>query len=121
MDDIVAKILETLRPHARQVTTHAVGLAERVEALLQLQHKARHGVLLPDFGAMTLHLCVATFRMPFQDSPCKVQLGLAWQSACLAMSHTLAEQQPFSCQEAGDERGGLLRTRLVWRHRRQWE
>ena len=42
VDDIVARILETLQPHARQVTTHAVGLAERVEGLLQLQRKARH-------------------------------------------------------------------------------
>ena len=41
VDDIVARILETLRPHARQVTTHAVGLPERVKALAQLQPKAR--------------------------------------------------------------------------------
>lgn len=51
MDEIVAKILETLRPHARQVTTHAVGLAERVEALLQLQPKARHGEMPPSVEA----------------------------------------------------------------------
>ena len=41
VDGVVARVLETLRPHARQVTTHAVGLAERVEALAQLQPKAR--------------------------------------------------------------------------------
>ena len=45
VDDIVARILETLQPHARQVTTHAIGLAERVEGILQLQRKARHGKL----------------------------------------------------------------------------
>ena len=51
VDDIVATILETLQPHARQVTTHAVGLAERVEGLLQLQCKARHGELPPEVEA----------------------------------------------------------------------
>ena len=36
VDKVVAKVLEMIRPDARGVTTHAVGLNGRVEALLRL-------------------------------------------------------------------------------------
>ena len=41
VDQVVAKVLEMIRPDARGVTTHAVGLNGRVEALLRLLSQAR--------------------------------------------------------------------------------
>ena len=92
LDDIVAKILETLWPHARQVTTHAVGLAERVEALWQLLRKARHGQLCCQMIGTHGPLHVNMFQGLAQSRPCQV-----WKTCLSAVHvcpcHVLAEQQ----------------------------
>ena len=41
VDKVVTAVLEALRPSARQGTTHGVGLAERVEALVHLLPEVR--------------------------------------------------------------------------------
>ena len=95
MDDIIAKILGILRPHARQETTHPVGLAERVEALMQLQPKARHGELAPGFDAKWFRGTACSFMRGIaflHAHPCT-----AWRSAWLATSTILAERHPAVC------------------------